>query len=219
MISCNQLPTKRKAGLLKAPYSMSKIAIDIDDVLAANAEGFVAFSNERWGTNLTVEDYDEHWSKMWGVDLEETERRSSEFHVSGAVAGYAHHEAAIPVLRQLAGHHELVVVTSRRKSIQAETLEWLQSRYGTLFSEIHFAGIWDIITDHSHTLTKADVCQAIGADYLIDDQLKHCVAVANVGITALLFGNYQWNQADTLPDNVIRCHDWEAVQEYFQNHE
>ena len=34
-----------------------RIAIDIDDVLAENAIGFVAFSNERWVTLLRVDDY------------------------------------------------------------------------------------------------------------------------------------------------------------------
>ena len=48
-----------------------RIAIDIDDVLAENAIGFVAFSNERWGTRLSVDDYSEHWSEMWRVDSEE----------------------------------------------------------------------------------------------------------------------------------------------------
>ena len=36
-----------------------KIAIDIDDVLADNAEKFTAFSNQRFNTRLTTDDYDE----------------------------------------------------------------------------------------------------------------------------------------------------------------
>lgn len=67
-----------------------RIAIDIDDVLAENAIGFVAFSNERWGTRLSVDDYSEHWSEMWRVDSEEAERRAHAFHDSGIIKGYAH---------------------------------------------------------------------------------------------------------------------------------
>ena len=59
-----------------------RIAIDVDDVLAENAAGFVAFSNQRWGTTLQVDDYDEHWAKIWNVDNEEVERRAKEFHNS-----------------------------------------------------------------------------------------------------------------------------------------
>ncbi|HJQ08525.1 MAG TPA: hypothetical protein VJ836_03545 [Candidatus Saccharimonadales bacterium] len=37
------------------------IAVDIDDVLSASAEGFVVFSNKQWGTRLTLDDYTEDW--------------------------------------------------------------------------------------------------------------------------------------------------------------
>ena len=44
------------------------IAIDIDDVLAESAKVFIEYSNNTWGTSLTVGDYIEDWSKMWQVD-------------------------------------------------------------------------------------------------------------------------------------------------------
>ena len=40
------------------------IAIDLDDVLAAHVESFVAFSNERYGTSLQVDDYSDHWAGL-----------------------------------------------------------------------------------------------------------------------------------------------------------
>ena len=51
------------------------IAIDIDDVLAANAENFVEFSNKKWGTHLRPDDYTEHWAELWDVDFDEVEKR------------------------------------------------------------------------------------------------------------------------------------------------
>ena len=53
------------------------IAIDLDDVLAAHVESFVAFSNANYGTNLGVEDYRDHWANLWGVENEEIERRAA----------------------------------------------------------------------------------------------------------------------------------------------
>ncbi|MBC7869007.1 hypothetical protein H7X69_02425 [Candidatus Saccharibacteria bacterium] len=38
-------------------HSKPTIAIDIDNVLAYNAKGFVEFSNQRWGTTLEVDDW------------------------------------------------------------------------------------------------------------------------------------------------------------------
>lgn len=189
-----------------------RIAIDIDDVLSANAEGFVRFSNERWGTNLTVEDYDEHWGELWKVEHDEVERRAVEFHTSGVVAHYRHDAWAKSVLQRLREHFDLVVVTSRRRLIVKETEAWLE-RY---FSEVHYAGMWDTLAGGRYTMTKAEMCREIGADYLVDDQLKHCLAAAEAGIPAVLFGDYTWNQAESLPERVTRCRDWGEVEAYFE---
>ena len=62
------------------------IAVDIDDVLAFSAIEFIRFSNQRWGTNLTIEDYNEDWTTMWGIELAETQARSAEWHLSGVSA-------------------------------------------------------------------------------------------------------------------------------------
>jgi uncharacterized HAD superfamily protein len=196
--------------------SRKRIAIDVDDVLAAHAQGFANFSNERWGTNLTVDDYDEHWSLVWRTEREETERRAQEFLHSNAVSMYQHDEAAPEVLRRMKEHYDLIVLTSRRLFMQTETLAWLGQYFNGVFDEVRFAGIWDDLSHDRHLATKAEAVREVGADYLVDDQLKHCVAVAEAGVEAVLFGNYRWNQADELPPRVTRCGDWAAVEAYFE---
>ena len=47
------------------------------------------------------------------------------------------------------------------------------------------------------------------------DQLKLCRAAADLGMDALLFGDYSWNKIEELPDNTARCKDWKEVGEYF----
>ena len=95
---------------------MSKpiIAIDIDDVLADYAAGFVAFSNQRWGTMLTLDDYDEHWGNVWKVDIEEIRRRATTIHDERLVKTLTHRSEAVPVLEYLSKSFDIVVVTSRR---------------------------------------------------------------------------------------------------------
>lgn len=191
-----------------------KIAIDVDDVLAENAAGFVAFSNQRWGTALKVEDYDEHWAKIWSIDNEEVERRAKEFHESGIMRGYGHIGGAYEVLRQLSKEHHLVVATSRRLQMKADTLAWIDEHFPGIFASdtVHFAGIWDAVNDQSITMTKADLVSQINADVLIDDQLKHCLAVAETGRNAILFGDYNWNNQATLPSGATRCLNWNEVK-------
>ncbi|HSX45509.1 MAG TPA: hypothetical protein VLG27_00720 [Candidatus Saccharimonadia bacterium] len=198
------------------------IAVDIDDVLAASASEFVAFGNLRWGTNLTVDDYHEDWSVMWQVDRETEQKRAHEIYDSGMIRGIKPHEGADAVLKWLEERYDLVIATSRVSKIHQDTLEWLDKHFGGVFKGVHLSGIYDPILsapfkDESvHNMTKAELIMEIAADYLIDDQPKHCLAVADAGIETILFGDYAWSRdLGELPVRVTRCPDWAAVKEFF----
>jgi uncharacterized HAD superfamily protein len=194
------------------------IAVDIDDVLAASAEGFAEFSNKQWGMNISAADYDENWAKAWGLPLEKAVKFADDFHALGAFGQYRYIEHAVPVLKKLSARYKLIVVTSRRKILKPETDTWIERHFPAIFEELHYAGIYDSVDDHLHALKqhKAGLCRELGADYLIDDQLKHCFAAAECGMQALLFGRYNWNEVKApLPKNVVRVSNWDEVEEYF----
>lgn len=191
------------------------IAVDLDDVLSAGAQGFVDFSNKRWGTNLSVDDFTERWAEIWGVDLEEEKRRANDIYESRIIKEYLRLDKSKAVLDKLSKDYKLVVLTSRVKRMEKDTLDWLDKHFGKTFEEVHFSGFYDNLTSKSHLYTKAEISREIGADYLIDDQLKHCFAAAEAGLQALLFGDYNWNQANKLPPGVTRAKDWQEVGDYF----
>lgn len=193
------------------------IGIDIDDVLANSAKGFVEWSNKRFGTSLAPSDYDEHFAKLWQIDNEETHIRTEELHKTGVLLGYESIDLAYGVLKKLSQKYKLVIVTSRRTQGRQDTLAWINKFYPGIFdaNDINFAGIWDKIEDSSLHRTKSDLCKKLGVDYLIDDQLKHCLSAADFNIKALLFGNYSWNQCDNLPVAVTRVANWAEVEKYF----
>jgi hypothetical protein len=62
-------------------------------------------------------------------------------------------------------------------------------------------------------MSKAQVCQKIGASTLIDDQLVHIEECAKLGIRVLLFGMRPWNQRDGLPARVDRVDNWGSVSQ------
>jgi len=197
---------------------MSKpvIAIDVDDVLSASAEGFAAFSNKRWNAGVTADDYDEDWAKFWKVPLEVALKRREEAHSSGIFGEYAAVDKAFEALARLKADFELIVVTSRQVKLKPQTDAWIAKTFPGIFSAVHYAGIWD--TDDVKTALrqhKAGLCKELGADYLIDDQLKHCIGAAECGMKALLFGNYKWNRVDTLHERITEVHTWDQVLEYF----
>lgn len=191
------------------------IAVDIDDVLAAETEFIISYSNKRWGHTLNLDDYEEDWRSMWGLTHEETEQRAAELHVPGIVSQYRLLEDAHGVLESLAKRYDLVILSSRRASVRAETEEWLTANFGDLFVAKHYTGFYDTGKPGGHLQTKSEHSKQIGADYIIDDQPKHCFAAAEVGIEAVLFGDYGVSRGLKLPKGVTRCKDWAAVGKYF----
>ncbi len=164
------------------------IAIDIDDVIAANAKGFVEYSNRCYGTKLTVEDYDDRWALVWQVEHDEAERRAVEYHASGHIGTYDYIDGAYAVLKKLSESFKLIVITARRNTVSQLTHDWIDKYYPSIFEDIIFAGFFDTATPESLKMTKAELAKKHLADYLVDDQLKHCLAASEIGITALLFG-------------------------------
>lgn len=191
------------------------IAVDIDDVILAEAEFIIDYANKYWGHGLTIDDYREDWASMWAVDAEELEKRIETLHAPGVQTSYAFINGAIEALRQLQKRYTLVVLTSRRADVQQETLDWVDRHLPDLFKEIHFTGFWDTNKPGGHLLTKGELSKQIGADYLIDDQPRHCLAAADAGIEAILFGDYGVSRHLHLPPRVTRCKDWTAVLDYF----
>lgn len=150
------------------------IAVDLDDVLAIHAEAFIAFSNSRYGTNLTVEDYSDHWSEIWQVDKEEREKRADELYFYYPIASRSVIAGADQVLKRLAKNYRLVVVTARSNKVSEPTNLWINQYFKGLFKEIHFVNV----LAKEKPLSKAKICSQIGAKYLIDDSSIHCVEAA-----------------------------------------
>ena len=189
------------------------IAVDCDDVLADHAEDVVAWTNERFGTNLTIRDYTDHWTVMWQLDSDAVEARAVEYHSTGRHGTFTNKADSLDVLRWLAKDYDLVVVTARRKEIVQSSLEWIKASYPGIFKDVRFVPIWT----PGNTVTKADICNEIGAEYLIDDLPKHCNIAAEAGIVSLVFGDYGWNRNEEIATGVHRVKDWQSVKEFFEH--
>lgn len=191
------------------------IAVDIDDVIAAGALGFIQYTNDRFGMNLTIDDYDEHWQRVWKVDHEEVQKRAIEYHESGHISKHDIISGACDTLECLKKRFRLIVLTSRRSSIDKPTRDWIEKFYPGIFEDIVFSGIFDSDAEDAIHMTKGEIAKKLGVHYLIDDQPKHVLAASDMGIHGLLFGNYAWNKMETLPENVTRVVDWNEVLEFF----
>ena len=197
------------------------IAMDIDDCLALFADRLAGYSNDKWGHKLGAEDYLENWATMWGVSWDEVQKRidtmfvDEEFYPTLGVV-----EGAREALEELGARYELVALTSRSGSLLGEmTRAWLDKEFPGKFRELRHLGSWASVSEFNLELTKGQVCKELGAEFLIDDQPKHCNAAAEVGVKALLFGDYKWNRAADIHDGVVRTRDWGSVMKYFNGEE
>ncbi|MDL2363400.1 MAG: hypothetical protein QFB86_03410 [Patescibacteria group bacterium] len=192
------------------------IAVDIDDVLAASAEGFLEFSNKTYNTNLSIPEYSEHWAQMWQIDHDAVTLRVNDFYDSDTIARYVHKAGSQEVLTKLAEQYTIIAITARQRRSQDITNNWIHARYPGVFGDVQYAGIYDApLVEEQMSMTKGSLFASNEVSYVIDDQLKHCLAAAELGIATILFGDYPWNQADELPKNIQRCADWQAVGDYF----
>lgn len=187
------------------------IAFDVDDVLASHVESFIAFSNKAYGTNLTMEDYSDHWTDFWDVNEDEIDKRALEFQTSKRIASFAVKNDAESALMQLKTKYDLYIITARRHHIVDTSIDWINKHFPNVFKETHFVPIW--VPDNK--TTKADICKKIGADYLVDDLPRHCNIAAEAGIKTVLFGDYSWNRDEKIVDGVTKCKNWDEVLEYF----
>jgi 5'(3')-deoxyribonucleotidase len=187
------------------------VAIDLDDVLASHVESFVAFSNANYGTNLGVEDYNDHWADLWHVEYDEIERRAAEFHIPETVAAFNVKEEARKALQQISASRDLYIVTARSQKLADTTTDWVDKYFKGLFKGVHLLSVWE----PNNTITKLDICKQIGASCLIDDLPRHCNLAAEGGVDAILFGDYAWNRNEAISNGVTRCKSWDEVLAYF----
>jgi 5'(3')-deoxyribonucleotidase len=193
------------------------IAVDIDDVLAQGTESLRVEVNERLGVSLTTKHYSvpgEYWGyyeRVWEknglsglISMEELNPRMVEDQSHIPPFKQAHE-----VLRKLAMRFQLVVVTARKAEWERATRYWLEVHFPHTFTNIYFAG------RRTEKQTKGDLCKELGAEWLIDDNVLHAQSALDCGTKVILFGNYGWHQKVNIHNDIIRCKDWDEVNEYF----
>jgi len=190
------------------------VALDIDDVALKHVEGFIAWSNNLWGTNLAEADYREEWHEIWAISLEEAEERKRMFFTDEVMGSFEVIEEAGESMTALSAVKTLVGVTSRRESLKAVTESALDLMAPGAIDRVVFATFFR--DGQKISRSKADICKELGASHLVDDQLKHCLAVARIDIGGVLFGEYPWQDPNpVLPDGVVRARDWREVRALF----
>lgn len=175
------------------------------------------FCLEEYGLEYTVSDYHIYdFAKVWGCSQDESNHKVHEFFKSTHFSsGIEVIPGAFEALRRLRGECELMVVTSRQHIIQEPTLEWLETHFPDVFQAVHFGNHFAL---EGTSRKKSEICHAIGAHVLIDDNPSYAMECAAAGINVLLYDwdyEYPWSKTDDGPrhDLVTRVRDWTEVEQ------
>lgn len=179
------------------------VAIDCDDVLLASTARIVEQYDTLYNTHVELEFAHTSAHSGWCADKNTIRRRILDIQASAEYALTPPFEDAVVAVRRLTAVHELHLVTARPETVMSVTHAMIETYFGDCFTGVEHVGL-----DGS----KGEVCRRIGADVLVDDNLKHLVDAASYGVIhGLWFGEYPWQQNDS-SDIAIRCADWAAVE-------
>jgi 5'(3')-deoxyribonucleotidase len=193
-------------------HAPTTIAVDLDDVLFDFIGNFFDWHNRRHGTSLTEQDMvtDTLW-EVWGGTKVQAQERIPQFWSEIDHLAVRPMPGAAEALQELKSSYRFAIVSARDPADSAQTTAWIEKYFPAIFAEVHL-GISNPMAG-SQPMSKAQVCQKIGASTLIDDQLVHIEECAKLGIRVLLFGMRPWNQRDGLPARVDRVDDWGSVSQ------
>ena len=181
------------------------IAIDCDDVLVPATEFLVQSYNSQYGTAVKLEDAHLSGNSQWMAPREEVFSRLHSIQMTPEYAAIAPTIQAQQAVKRLSERHELHLVTARNQLVMDVTMQMLETYYSECFVSVEHVGA---------DKPKGDVCKAVAADVMIDDNVQHLISAQECGVEHLLwFGSYSWQRIDDeAPAGAVKCADWEQVE-------
>lgn len=182
------------------------IAVDCDDVLVLTTPFFVDAYNKKYGTNIALADALSADPAIWGAEEPVVVSRWQELTQTDEYEALSPDPREAAILKELAKHHELHLITARNAHERAATQKMLDQKLEGVFNSMEFVG-WGG--------SKGEVCQRIGADVLVDDKASNLYDAIQQGTPkdgALLFGDYVWTRDDNKDTPFVHCKDWPSVK-------
>jgi hypothetical protein len=134
------------------------IAVDLDDTLAYTNLTICKWHNEKYGTNMSLEDFHSYYywkNPGWGTPAE-TSKKVREFLHSDVSKSIPPIEGAQRGTKRLkeAGYR-LVVITARMHDTADDSVEWLEEHFPDIFDTIYFTSAFQTAEkDTQHLVTE-----------------------------------------------------------------
>lgn len=175
-----------------------RLGIDIDGVLADALTTWLEHLNRHFDQKKARKDMVHYqFEKVFSVSWEEMDgffRSNQEI----LLTNISPMEKAQETMEQLAGEHEILLITARPQEYRSITEKWL-NEHSIPYHEL-------IMTDF---LDKSGHCLNCGLDLFIEDSLENAISIHACGIPVLLF-DAPYNKAP-LPKGIIRQYSWREI--------
>lgn len=182
-----------------------KIAVDIDEVLARGLATYLEYFNTTYSTNFTEADFtaDRAFWDVLGVKDEDIANIEQHYRTTKHARDWLLVPGAKEAITQLAAEHELVIISNRKAAGHEPTRAWLRKNFANSFGEVFFT---EAERSGDTRPSKAEICTRIGADVLIEDEVKEVLACQQAEVPVVMFDT-QYNQ-HIEGHGVVRVRSW-----------
>lgn len=186
-----------------------KLAVDMDEVLAHFLPAFIEFHNEKYGTNVSKKDFFSY--EFWTIFNEsptESIQKVYDFHKTDYFKNIAPISEAQKAISKLKQKYELVIITSRQKEVQDQTIEWVEKHFPETFSNIYFTNNNAQNTEKKQK--KSEICNRINIPIIIEDCLEYAEDCAHNKKEVYLL-DQPWNQSQKKHPQIHRVYSWDEI--------
>lgn len=189
-----------------------KIGVDLDEVLAEFVESFLPYHNNLHHTDYKKGDiFSYNFPDVYGYSKEENLQEIFEFQQSEQFMQIQPVAWAHEVLRWLSKNHELYVITSRQDYVEEKTQTRINIHYPNIFKKIYFTNEYSL---SGAPRRKADVCDELWIELMIDDSLIYAEQCATAKRKILLY-NRPRNQSKPNSPYIQRVQDRNEINTLF----
>jgi len=184
-----------------------RIGIDLDDVIVKFFPSFLNFYNEKYGKNRNIEELSSYhiWEVGIGRDKEEAIKLVDEFYKSEEFDKIPLVKGAGEGIRKLNDlENDLFVITARPLRFREKTEACLEKYFSNSLKIFYASGL------EGRNKTKAEICERLGVETMIEDAPKYALDCNSRGIRTLLMDR-PWNRS--LNGKLERVYNWNEILE------
>uniref|UniRef100_A0A6C0FB43 FCP1 homology domain-containing protein n=1 Tax=viral metagenome TaxID=1070528 RepID=A0A6C0FB43_9ZZZZ len=201
---CKPILINKKTQLRKP----IRIAVDFDEVLCPMLKPLSQHFSKKYRCKIPSNDPSLYnYANYFNISSEESKLLVQSYYNSDECKNAKPLIGSEEAIRKMNEKYSLGIITGRQIYGKDATHLFLNTYFPDIFEYIEFTNSYSL---YGPEIAKSDICQKYDVDFLIDDSVSICNEVSDIGVTPLLFGNYEWNKED----NLERIISWEEFDKY-----